>query len=72
MKRNNSKSTPARVLVPFSLTKQNELKQNYFSPANLEYKPGVLIAASNTVYRMILLTFQGFLLHLLLSIKILR
>ena len=30
-----------------SLTKQNDPKQNYSSPASLKYKPRVLIAANN-------------------------
>ena len=38
---------------PVSLTKQNDPKQNYSSPANLKYKPRVLIAANNNVYRTI-------------------
>ena len=32
---------------PVSLTKQNDPKQNYSSPASLKYKPRVLIAANN-------------------------
>ena len=36
-----------------SLTKQNDTKQNYFFPANIKYKPSVLIAAYNNVYRTI-------------------
>ena len=35
-----------------SLTKQNDPKQNYSSPANRKYKPRVLIAANDNVYRM--------------------
>ena len=38
---------------PVSLTKQNDPKQNYSSPANLKYKPPVLITANNNVYRTI-------------------
>ena len=37
---------------PVNLTKQNDPKQNYSSPASLKYKPGVLIATNN-VYRTI-------------------
>ena len=36
-----------------SLAKQNDPKQNYSSPANLKYKPRVLIAENNNVYRTI-------------------
>ena len=36
-----------------SLAKQNDPKQNYSSPANLKYKPRVLMAANNNVYRTI-------------------
>ena len=36
-----------------SLTEQNDPKQNYTSRANLKYKPCVLIAANNNVYRKI-------------------
>ena len=36
-----------------SLTKQNDPKQNYSSPANLKYKPRGLIAANNNVYKTI-------------------
>ena len=36
-----------------SLTKQNDPKQNYFSSANPKYKPHVLIAANNKIYRTI-------------------
>ena len=39
---------------PVSLTKQNEPKQNYSSPANFKYKPRGLIAANNNVYRTIM------------------
>ena len=35
---------------PVSLTKQNDPKQNYSSPANLKYKPHGLIGANNNVY----------------------
>ena len=38
---------------PVSLTKQNDPKQNYSSPANLKYKPRGLIAANNNVYTTI-------------------
>ena len=38
---------------PFSLRKQNDTKQNYSFPANLKYKPRVLIVANNNVYRTI-------------------
>ena len=38
---------------PVSLTKQNDPKQNYSFPANLKYKPRVLTAANNNVYRTI-------------------
>ena len=34
---------------PVSLTKQNDPKQNYSSPANVKYKPRGLIAANNNV-----------------------
>ena len=37
---------------PVSLTKQNERKQKYSSPANLKYKPRLLISANNN-YRTI-------------------
>ena len=38
---------------PVSLTKQNDPKQSYSFPTNLKYKPRVLIAANNNVYRTI-------------------
>ena len=38
---------------PVSLTKQNDPKQNYYFPANLKYKPRVLIAANKNVCRRI-------------------
>ena len=38
---------------PFSLTKQNDSKQNYSFPANLKYKPRVLIVANINVHRAI-------------------
>ena len=37
---------------PVNLTKQNDPKQNYSSPANLKYKPRVLVAAKK-LYRTI-------------------
>ena len=42
-----------RESKPVSLTKQNDSKQNYSSPANPKYKPRALIAENNNVYRTI-------------------
>ena len=42
-----------RESKPVSLTKQNDSKRNYSSPANPKYKPRALIAANNNVYRTI-------------------
>ena len=38
---------------PVNLTKQNGPKQIYSAPANRKYKPRVLIASNNNVYRTI-------------------
>ena len=55
---------------PVSLTKQNDPKENYSSPANPRYKPRVLIAANNNVYRTIRKKiFAGFFLYKMSKVR---
>ena len=50
-----------RESKPVSLTKQNERQQKYSSPANLKYKPRLLISANNNYRTIRKKTFAVFL-----------